>query len=143
LKFVNGKNSSNKASELTLTLIRGLPGSGKTTLAEKLLNTCPYPILHIEADMFFVNQDGQYQFDAMQLPQAHTWCQLQCELSLQQKQSVIVANTFIKQWEMKAYRQLAQKYHAKLIIEICTGNYQSIHDVPVSTIKKMQREWQK
>jgi hypothetical protein len=43
---------------------------------------------------------------------------------------------------MKAYRQLAKKYNATLIIKTCTGNYQSIHDVPAATIKKMQRQWQ-
>jgi len=128
--------------EFTLTLIRGLPGSGKTTLAQKLLNRCSNNALHVEADMFFVDQGGQYHFDAAQLPQAHNWCQLQCERALQEKRSVIVANTFIKQWEIKPYRQLAKKYNAKLIIQVCTGRYQSIHNIPPATIKKMQQAWQ-
>ena len=129
-------------SQLTLTLIRGLPGSGKSTLAKQLLAVNPNTVTHIEADMFFVDEQGSYRFDATQLSQAHQWCEQQCALSLQQNKSVIVSNTFVKQWEMKPYRQLAKKYHAKLLIEICTGSYQSIHNVPDATIKKMQQQWQ-
>ena len=130
-------------SQLTLTLIRGLPGSGKSTLAKQLVAANQDGVSkHLEADMFFVDTQGHYRFDATQLSQAHQWCEQQCGLALQQKQHVIVSNTFIKQWEMKSYRQLAKKYHAELVIKICTGSYQSIHDVPKSTIKKMQQQWQ-
>lgn len=128
--------------DLTLTLIRGLPGSGKSTLAKKLITLAKQSITHLEADMFFVNSRGEYDFKAEQIKQAHQWCQQQCELALQQKQHVIVANTFIKQWEMKAYRHLAKQYGARLEIKICTGNYPNIHDVPIDTIKRMQQQWQ-
>lgn len=129
-------------SQLTLTLIRGLPGSGKSTLAKQLVQDSQITIQHLEADMFFVDENEHYQFDAMQLAEAHRWCQEQCEKSLKKKQSVIVSNTFVKQWELKPYRQLAKKCNAKLVIQTCSGNYQSIHNVPIATIKKMQREWQ-
>ena len=54
----------------------------------------------------------------------------------------MVANTFIKQWEMKAYRKLAQQYGAKLVIKICSGKYVNIHRVPADTIKTMKQQWQ-
>jgi len=129
-------------SQLTLHLIRGLPGSGKSTQAKKLVDASQIPLRHLEADMFFIDENGNYQFDATQLSEAHRWCQMQCELTLKKKQGVIVSNTFVKQWELKHYRQLAKKYNAQLMIQTCTGNYQSIHAVPMATIKKMQRDWQ-
>jgi predicted kinase len=41
----------------TLTIVRGLPGSGKSTYAKSL------NVFHIEADMFCM-KDGKYEFDA-------------------------------------------------------------------------------
>lgn len=129
-------------SELTLTLIRGLPGSGKSTFARKLVESNKNVISHLETDMFFFDEKGDYQFDVTLLSEAHRWCQMQCGSLLKKKQSVIIANTFIKQWEITPYRQLAKKYDAKLVIKVCRGNYQSIHNIPESTIKKMQQQWQ-
>ena len=43
-----------------LFLLRGLPGSGKTTLAKSLGG------MHIEADNYFM-VDGEYKFDASKL----------------------------------------------------------------------------
>tara|TARA_R110001583_G_scaffold16561_21_gene67987 strand:- start:18527 stop:18916 length:390 start_codon:yes stop_codon:yes gene_type:complete len=126
----------NEKQTLTLTLIRGLPGSGKSTLAREL------DAIHLEADMYFINDAGVYTFQPALLSKAHQWCELECESYLKQKQSVVVANTFVKQWEMKAYRALAKQYKAHLIIKTCLGKYSNIHGVPIETIKKMQKQWQ-
>ena len=131
--------------ELSITLIRGLPGSGKSTLAKKLLLESELhesTAIHLETDMFFIDGSGDYRFQPKLLPEAHQWCQQQCALFLKEKQSVIISNTFVKQWEMKPYRELANQYKAQLVIKTCTGNYKSIHDVPETTIKKMKQQWQ-
>ena len=52
-----------------LFLLRGLPGSGKSTLAKSISE------VHYEADMYFVDADGNYNFDATLLKDAHNWCQ--------------------------------------------------------------------
>lgn len=122
--------------QLTLTLIRGLPGSGKSTLAKK------YKARHLEADMFFIDERGNYSFNAHLLTAAHHWCQQQCETHLRQGEDVVIANTFVKHWEMQAYRLLAKKYHAKLVVHVCTGKYQNQHAVPEKVIQKMRKQWQ-
>lgn len=119
-----------------LTLIRGLPGSGKSTLA-KSLNA-----KHIEADLYFINPQGKYIFNPVELAAAHKWCEKRCEEYLQRNVDVVVANTFIKQWELQKYRDLAIKYNAELSIIVCNGQYQSIHNVPANTILKMKRSWE-
>lgn len=121
----------------TLTLLRGLPGSGKSTLA------ATFDAVHLEADMFFINPSGEYQFDALKLSEAHQWCQSECEMALKNNQDVVIANTFVKHWEMQGYKLLAKKYNAELVIFTCTGNFQSIHDIDRKTINKMKRNWQK
>jgi len=141
--------------KLTLTLIRGLPGSGKSTLAQKLVgdddcvaHEVEQHTVHLETDMYFVNSDGEYHFQPEKLKQAHAWCLQQCEAHLKKLQNkkqqghVIVANTFVKHWEMKAYQDLAKKYSAVLKVVVCRGKYKSIHHVPAATIKRMKQQWQ-
>ena len=59
-----------------LILLRGLPGSGKSTFANLLGG------IHVEADQYFM-QDGEYKFDASKLKQAHNWCKLRVEHSME------------------------------------------------------------
>jgi predicted kinase len=123
-------------NKLELRLLRGLPGSGKSTLAKTL------DLVHIEADQFFVNDDNEYCFEGSLLSSAHQWCQSQCEFNLYHGRSVVVANTFVKQWEIDAYRKIAQQYGAVLNIEVCKGQFKSTHNVPELVIKRMKKDWQ-
>ncbi|RJX72897.1 ATP-binding protein [Vibrio sinensis] len=124
-----------------LTLIRGLPGSGKSTLAKALamdgVNT-----IHLEADMYFVNSQGEYHFDPSQLPNAHQWCQQQTEQGLRSKQNVVVSNTFVRRWEIVPYWRLAKQYRAQFEIIECQGDYGNIHGVDASVITTMKKRWQ-
>ena len=53
----------------TLYIVRGIPGSGKSTLAKTLGGK------HYEADMFFIDGEGHYNFDFTKIKDAHQWCQ--------------------------------------------------------------------
>jgi predicted kinase len=119
-----------------LTLIRGLPGSGKTTLAKTI------SAVNFEADMYFTDEKGRYQFEGKNLAQAHNWCELQCDNALKAGQNVVISNTFVKHWEMVAYKEMAKKYKAELVIITCAGNYQNTHNVPQTVINKMKKQWQ-
>ncbi|MGV3000722.1 ATP-binding protein [Vibrio sp. E150_018] len=124
----------------TLMLIRGLPGSGKSTLAKQLSQE--QGSVHLETDMYFVEADGEYRFNPLKLEQAHQWCQQQTAHYLKQGQSVIVSNTFVCHWEMKAYKEIAKHCQVELVIHVCKGNYGSIHDIEMTTIAKMKAKWQ-
>ena len=129
-------------TKLTLTLVRGLPGSGKSTLAKQLIVEANNDAIHLEADMFFVDEKGEYFFQSYLLKQAHSWCQNECKQALKKNISVVVSNTFVKHWEMVIYRELAVKFNADLIIKICEGQYENIHNVPEMTINNMREKWQ-
>jgi predicted kinase len=117
-----------------LFLLRGIPGSGKTTLSREL-NT-----INVEADTYFVQKSGVYKFDPTKLPDAHKWCQDYTESLMEQETtSISVSNTFTQEWEMKAYYDIAKKHGYtvfSLIVENRHGGVDT-HNVPESSLNAM------
>lgn len=126
-----------------LYIIRGLPGSGKSTEAQRLLNTDPENFRWFEADMFFVHSiTGEYIFRASLLGEAHKWCLFMTEVALKQGFNTIVSNTFSTRREFRPYDYLAKKLNVPIDIRQMDGNYGSIHEVPEKTIQAMKDRWQ-
>ena len=119
-----------------LLLIRGLPGSGKSTLA-KLTN-----YIHIEADMFFVDHNGNYTYDKNKIKEAHEWCQNETRKVLEVGFSVVVSNTFIRRWEMAPYSTIAKYAGANMRVITAKGNWPNEHGVPAATIERMRKQWE-
>lgn len=121
-----------------LILVRGLPGSGKTTIAKKFASI---GFRHEEADFFFQTKKG-YRFKKELLQKAHTRCLANTEKALKETGRCVVANTFTMLWEMLPYINLAENLGIPVAIVEATGNYRSVHNVPESTIQKMKERWQ-
>lgn len=122
----------------TLYILRGLPGSGKSTLAKMLVGEKDY--CHKEADMYFVDEEGNYKFDPSQLKEAHEWCKKEVEFLMQCEHDVAVSNTFTREWEMQAYVELANRYGYRvfsIIVENRHGN-ESVHNVPKASMENMR-----
>ena len=123
----------------TLIIVRGLPGSGKTTFAQMIAAGS----LVISADNFFMDK-GIYKFDKMRLGSAHKWCRELTETYIKGGYNrIYVANTFTTESEMKPYLELAEKYGCKvfsIIIENRHGN-SSVHNVPGESIEVMRNRF--
>lgn len=114
-----------------LYIIRGLPGSGKSTFAHKL------GVKVVESDQFFENA-GEYQFNPSKLPQAHEWCYNEVLWWLRNT-DVAVANTFSRIWEFQKYLNLP---NPKTVLTM-EGSYVNLHGVPQENIEKMKDRWEK
>lgn len=124
---------------MKLVIIRGLPGSGKSTHAKKIAHKTGS--LTIEADQFFVN-DGRYQFDRAKIQRAHEWCKRSCEVALKNQMDIVVSNTFVTLREMEPYFEMAKKYQADVEVLHMQGNFDNAHDVPEHTLNNMRAKWQ-
>lgn len=122
-----------------LILIRGLPGSGKSTLAKKIKSN---KTIHLESDMFFVNDHGEYIFDPSRLHSAHDWCKTCAEDYLSSGHSVIVSNTFTTIREMKPYLDLSSSLDIPVFVFRLTKDYGSIHSVPKESIDRMRNRFE-
>jgi predicted kinase len=122
-----------------LFLLRGLPGSGKTTLAKSLGGK------NYEADMFFERGlKNVYTFVAAKLPNAHRWCQSQVLISMiELDERIVVSNTFTEEWEINPYTDLAKEYGYtvySLIVENRHGGVNT-HNVPNEVLTNMRKRF--
>lgn len=122
-----------------LTLIRGLPGSGKTYLASIICDTMDS--FMVEADDYFYDDYGNYVFDQDKLHKAHKWCQGTTADYLATHANVVVANTFTTLREMKEYYLMAKEFGATLNVITCQGQFGNIHNVPQETLDKMEKRF--
>jgi adenylate kinase family enzyme len=121
-------------------LIRGLPGSGKSTVA-KLFDKA----LHFEADMYFLDADGNYQFDASKIKNAHNWCRHSVMDAMKEGHPiVVVSNTFTQEWEMEVYYLLAEELGYRVTSMIVENRHEgkNIHGCPDDKIEQMKTRFE-
>ena len=142
------RNEEYHTDNPSLFLIRGCPGSGKSTFAKHIWNE--YAIC--EADKYFIDKETkEYKFEASKLKEAHEWCRNEVEIRMKDHQvnpqyypEIVVSNTFTQEWEMEPYFKLAEQYGYKvfsIIIENRHGN-KNTHGVPDDKLEQMRNRFQ-
>ncbi len=130
-----------------LVLLRGLPGSGKSSFANLIWSS----FVICEADQFFYDAEGNYNFDPSKLKKAHKYCRdkvesfmLDNEKNPQFYPEIIVSNTFTREWEMEEYFKLANKYGYKVVSLIIENRHggKNVHGVPDSKINEMRNRFE-
>lgn len=127
----------------TLYIVRGLPGSGKSTFAKTLGGT------HFETDNFFM-VDGEYKFDGTKIKEAHNWCQNSVNSAMilnntaGLNETIVVSNTFTQEWEMKPYFEMAETYGYRVFSIIVENRHGGVnqHNVPEEVLNSMKNRFE-
>lgn len=122
--------------EKILYIVRGLPGSGKSTFAETI--TPRYAIC--TADDYHM-EDGIYNWKPENVSKAHEKCREKCEALMKAKTpKITVANTSTTAKEMKPYFDLAIAYGYAVFSIVVENRHKGVntHNVPEVTLKNMR-----
>ena len=127
----------------TLYIVRGIPGSGKSTFAKTLGGK------HIEADQYFVDGDGNYNFDGSKIKLAHEYCILKTKAWMEinrdqvSEDKIVVSNTFTQEWEMESYFELAKEFGYAVFTIIVENRHggTNVHNVPEDKIEQMKNRF--
>jgi predicted kinase len=123
-----------------LTIIRGLPGSGKSILAYRLRTDSGMD--WFEADKWMVDENGKYKFDPAKLKDCHRQCQDSTRQSLAVGRDVIVSNTFTQRWEYQSYLDMAKEFNTPVQVIEVHGYFGSVHNVPDDVHSRMKARWE-
>ena len=92
----------------SLILLRGLPGSGKSSFAKVISENGKYPVYSV--DDYFTSPSGEYQFNFQTNHLAYKSCENNTRKSLEMGlEKVIVDNTFTLEWELEPYFKMGKE----------------------------------
>ena len=114
-------------------VIRGIPGSGKSTLGSSIAYKC------WEADKYFDFFHGG-EFVPHEIGRAHEWCKERVREDMEAGIArLAVANTFTRKWEMEPYLEMAEEMGYTCIVLVVENHHgnKSVHNIPQEIIDKM------
>lgn len=126
-------------NEKVLYIVRGVPGSGKSTFAKQLTSNV------FEADHYFYDNDGNYNFIPSEIKEAHKECQDNVRMAMMSSiPKIAVSNTFTQEWEMKIYQELAETYGYTVFSVIVENRHEGVntHNVPEDKLDQMRNRFE-
>ncbi|XP_071990491.1 NEDD4-binding protein 2-like 1 [Engystomops pustulosus] len=134
-----------------LYLLRGLPGSGKSSLARKLKRDFPSALV-FSTDDYFLAEDGSYSYDPDLLQDAHKWNQKRARKAMSRGRTpIIIDNTNILAWHMKPYAVMALENGYGVIFQEPNTHWKfnvrelarrNSHGVPREKIQRMKEAYE-
>ena len=126
-----------------LILLRGLPGCGKSTLAELLSENGKYPVFSI--DSYFTDAGtGVYRFVHTENHLAYRKCESDTKDALARGvPKVFVDNTFTIEWELEPYFALAAEFGYRVHVVTVENRHggKNVHAVSGEQLAKMAAKY--
>lgn len=125
-----------------LIIIRGLPGSGKSTLSEVLSENSKYPVFSI--DDYFTDDNGNYNFEFSENYKAYIHCESRTEDAMRALYpKIFIDNVFSLEWEMEPYLKLAGLYNYRVHIITVENRHgcENVHHISSEQIEKMAAKY--
>jgi len=129
------------SQQADLILVRGHPGSGKTTHARALQVAHP-ALVHIENDQLFTDAQGRYVFDMARHQEAKDTCLARTRDALERGQGVVVSNTFTTHAELAPYLALARGLGKHVAVVEMFGQFPNSHNVPDAVVAAKQQAFE-
>ncbi|MDI1356381.1 MAG: AAA family ATPase [bacterium] len=127
----------------SLIILRGLPGSGKSTLSGILAENDNWPVFSID-DYFTDSITGSYAFRYRDNHLAYQWCENETEKAMVKKtEKIFIDNAFTLEWELEPYFALAKKHDYAIFVVTVENRHQGTnsHEVSEDQLKKMAEKY--
>jgi predicted kinase len=127
----------------SLILLRGLPGSGKTSLAKVLSDDGQWPVFSV--DSYFTDPDtGEYRFEFDKNHLAYKACLQNTEEAMKQRtEKIFIDNTLTIEWEIEPYFQLASAYNYTIFVATVENRHKgkNTHDISEDQLERMAAKY--
>ncbi|TGK31578.1 ATP-binding protein [Leptospira yasudae] len=130
-------------ADKSLILLRGLPGAGKSALAQVLSENGKYPVLSVD-DYFTDPQTKEYRFDYRENHLAYKNCEERARNEAKKgTPKIFLDNTFTLEWELKPYFQIASEFGYTIFVATVENyhNGKNIHSIDDESLRKMASKY--
>lgn len=136
---------------MSATILRGVPYSGKSTIARLIKNVGTI----CSADDFHRDGDGNYNFNPGNARKAHIWCFqkfLEAVSSKEDRGIVVADNTNVRLWEASPYYAAAEAYGHDVRVINVTAPLEVLYErhkarkgqhVPFDVVLRMLKDFEK
>lgn len=135
----------------SIFILRGLPGIGKTTLAEVLEQIHENAVVLSADDFFFNPETNTHSFDKKKIEEAHKWNFDRYKKAIESRIPVIIVdNSNVKLFHYHHYLDYGQRHDYLVSVVTIPHNdvddkrltERNIHGVSRETIRRMRKEFE-